>query len=106
MLLFILELNTTHCQAQVGVGAPHVGLADRTAPYGDLTLVSIGSDVAGIRQVGTGEGMVYRCDQEEETAVAVRRTLGVIPPTGEHGERANGQQVDAQNWPRNNDGIS
>jgi hypothetical protein len=50
--------------------------------------------VAEIRQVGKGEGMVYRCDQEEGAAGGDLPYLGTMSPQEESGEREDRQLAD------------
>ena len=46
----------------------HIGLADHPIPQGDLALISVGSDMVGIRQVGNSEGTACQIEKEEEAA--------------------------------------
>jgi hypothetical protein len=96
-MLLILDLQSIHHQAQVGVGVPHIRLAGHLAPRNDLALVSMGSNVAAMRQVREGEGIACRTQEEEEAAGGDPAYSGVIPPQEESGEQ-DGQQADDGQW--------
>jgi hypothetical protein len=60
---------------------------------------SIRGDVGGIRQVGKGEGIAQRTEEEEETAGSDPSYLWIIPSQGKSGEGEYRQEAD-QHWRR------
>ena len=58
-MFLILDPQSIHRQAQVGVGIPHIGLPDYGAPQSDPSLVTVGGDMARIGKVGKGERVAH-----------------------------------------------